>query len=483
MEDKLPTRRAIAGQGMLLFSGFGSAQMLSFVRNALIGHALAKGDFGIAAAITIMLQTVETLSDLGSDRMIMQARDGATPRFLAASHFLLVMRGALLAAILLIAAPTVAEAFGAAHATAAFQIVALVPLIRGFTHLDFRVAQRAFNNRPQLLIEVVPQAAALLATWPLLMLARDYSVVVALSCAQSAVAVALSHTLSRQPYRLALDRDILIRQLQFGWPILASALPLVAVYQGDRMIIAHFAGVEQLANYTAAFMVTMVPALIAAKVGHALMLPLFSGNVRRGQALAGKFRVASESVVVMAALYLAGFLVCGGVVLPLVFGAHYDQLGPVVGWLAAMWALRMIQAAPGMALMAHGETKPFLIAGLIRATALPVVVYAAANGAQLTTLAAIGCAFEALSLIYVAIRLEFLERDLGVTLASRAAFLGPAILLALVSAKASPPGTLYQIMTAAGVIAVLAASAVAVMPSLNGLARHAIRSRLQAPAI
>ena len=482
-EETSPSRRQIAGQGMLLFSGFGAAQMLSFVRNALVGHALSKGDFGIAAAITITLQMVETLSDLGSDRMIMQARDGDTPRFLAASHLLLAVRGAVLAVIQFVAAPFVAAAFGAAHAATAFQIAALVPLIKGFMHLDYRIAQRNFDNRPQLLVDVLPQAAALLATWPLLMIVRDYSAVVALSCAQALAATLLSHVLARRPYRLAVDADIFIRQLQFGWPILASALPLVAVYQGDRMIIAHFAGVEQLANYTAAFMVTMVPALIAAKVGHALMLPLFAGSVRRGQSLQSKFRVAGESAVVMAAIYLAGFIVCGGAVLPLIFGAHYGDLGAVVGWLAAMWALRMIQSAPGMALMAHGETKPFLIAGVIRAAALPVVGYAAANGSPLMTLAAIGCAFEALSLVCIAGRLEVLERGLGVILASRTAFMAPAALLALLSAQASPPGTLCLVATAAGVVAVLAASALAVMPSLNALVRRAIRSKTHASAI
>lgn len=481
-EDTQPSRRRIAGQGILLFSGFGAAQMLSFIRNALIGHALSKGDFGIAAAITILLQTVETLSDLGSDRLIMQARDGAAPRFLAASHLMIAARGALLAAILFIVGPVIASTFGAAHAATAFQIAALVPLIKGFMHLDFRVAQRHFDNRPQLLVDVLPQASALLATWPLLQVTQDYSAVVALACAQAAAATLLSHALANRPYRFAFDREILVRQLQFGWPILASALPLVAVYQGDRMIIAHYAGVEALASYTAAFMVTMVPALIAAKVGHALMLPLFAGSVRRGQSLHSKFRVAAESVVILAALYLAGFIVCGGAILPIVFGSNYAQLGPVVSWLAAMWALRMIQSAPGMALMAYGETKPFLIAGIIRAGALPVVIYAAVHGAPLTTLAAIGCGFEALSLIYIAFRLDALEHGLGTSLAGRAAFIGPAILLALMSANASPAETVFLVATAAAVIAVLAASAIAVLPSLNALARRAIRNRLPAPA-
>ena len=64
-----PTSRRIAGQGALLFSGFAAAQALSFVRNVLLGHALSRGDFGIAATIALILQLIETLSDLGSDRL------------------------------------------------------------------------------------------------------------------------------------------------------------------------------------------------------------------------------------------------------------------------------------------------------------------------------------------------------------------------------------------------------------------------------
>ena len=52
-------KRRVAGQGMLLFAGFGLAQGCSFARNALLGHLLSKSDFGIAATITLTLQLLE----------------------------------------------------------------------------------------------------------------------------------------------------------------------------------------------------------------------------------------------------------------------------------------------------------------------------------------------------------------------------------------------------------------------------------------
>ncbi len=471
------TPRRLAGQGALLFAGYGAAQGLSFVRNALIGHALSKDNFGIAATITLILQMIETLSDLGADRLIVQANDGDQPRFLSSAHTLLAARGILLGCILFLSGPMLAHFFGADQASAAFQLAALAPVIKGFMHLDYRVAQRRFDNRPQMLVEVLPQAAALLLTLPVLAATQDYTAVVSLSIAQALAGVLLSHAMSERSYRFAFNTAVLKRQLAFGWPILASSLPLIAVYQGDRLIIGHLSGMEALANYTAAFMVTMVPGLIAAKVGHALLLPVFSDNVRRGRSLLPKFKIAAEATVLLAAVYLAGFIVCGGALLPIVFGAHYVNLGAVTAWLAGMWALRMIQSVPGMALMAHGATKPFFVAGVIRALALPCILWAAIHDVSIATLAAVGFVFETLSLAYVAVRLEAVEAGLGSTLFVRSAFIVPVALVAMLSASAVPSGTLSACVTGGLVMLAIGASGLTLMPSLNALLRRALQSR------
>lgn len=469
--------RRVAGQGALLFAGFGAAQALSFVRNALIGHALAKGDFGIAATITLVLQSVDTVTDLGADRLLVQAGDGAEPRFVRAAHTLLAARGALLAVVLFFVGPHVAHLFGAAHAADAFQLIALVPLIKGFTHLDFRLAQRRLDNRPQMVLEVAPQAVALLLTLPLLSVARDYTAVVSLTIAQALAGMLLSHALAKSPYGFAADARLLKRQFAFGWPILVSALPLVAVYQGDRAIIASLGGMEALANYAAAGMITMVPGLIAAKVGHAILLPLFAGAVHARRSLNVDFKAATEATVVLAAVYLVGFIIAGETLLTAVFGAQYAGLSAVTGTLAAMWSVRMIQAVPGMALMAHGATKPFIVAGSLRALALPFVLVAAWQQAGLTVIAAIGCGFEVVSLAYVAWRLQRLESGLGRLLAQRAAFVLPAALFALLAAVAAPTGTWATLSLAVGAMLVTAASGIATMPSLMLAVRRMLGAR------
>lgn len=461
----------ISLQGALLFGGMGLAQLLSFARNAILGHTLSPHDFGVAASITLMLQTVETLSDLGHDRLIVQAEDGDSARFLATTHTISLLRGILLALVLFALAPLAARFFAVSEAESAFAMIALVPLIKGAMHLDSRRAQRRLDNRPQMLIEAVPQAIALVLTLPAVRYFSGFEAVVALAIIQAVTATLLARYLASSPYRAGFDQDIARRLLIFGWPILLSALPLAAVYQGDRAIIGRLAGMEALAAYSAAFMITMVPGLLAARAGHSLMLPVFASTLRDGRRLSSRFAALTEATTVFAALYLSVFIVSGGQLLPLAFGSAYSGYDGLIAVLAAMWAMRMIQAVPGMALMAAGHTKPFLVAGLIRAVALPGALYAAVHGSPLWVIAAAGCAGELASLLYISFRLERLQVGLAAVVLTRSLFLVPVAVLAQAVSHLGA-GLAWTAAEAALISTLVLACGIGLMPGLLAQTRR-----------
>lgn len=394
----------IGGQSAMLMAGFAGAQGCSFIRNAILGHWLSQGDFGIAAAITLMLQLIDSLSDLGADRLMIQAPDGNEPALQSTAHTTLVVRGAITSLILFLAAGPTTAFFGIESARWAFECVAFAPLIKGFLHLDARRYQRQLKNHGQILIELLPQAVALALTIPVLQAVGDYSAIVWLSLSQAVIALITSHAIAERPYRLAAHQGFLRRLIEFGWPIWLSAFPLAAVYQGDRMIVGRLLGIDELAAYTTAFMITMVPGLLASRVGNALMLPLLSEVRSHTRQFAQRFRTMLEITAIFAACYLTAFIATGGTVLPLFFGSNYTGLGGVVSWLAAMWAIRMLQTVPGMALMAKGDTQPLLWAGVIRAVGLPLSIAAIQMGYGLVGAAIAATFAEALSLVYVTMR-------------------------------------------------------------------------------
>lgn len=468
-----PLGARIAGQGALLFSGYALAQIFSFARNALIAHWLSKGDFGIAAAILVLLQTIETLSDLGADRLLVQARDGDDPRLMGTAHTTLVARGLLTALVVALCAVPTAAFFRVPDAAWAFAAAALVPLLKGFVHLDSRLAQRRLDNQPQMLIEVAPQALALALAVPVLHLEATYAAVLWLAVIQAVAAVAASHLTAHNRYRLGLDRKHLQRLIAFGWPIWASAFPLVAVYQGDRMLIGRMIGMEGLAAYTTAFMITMVPGLVAAKIANALMLPLLASAHDDARRFTQRFALMAEATALGAALYLIVFIVAGNALLPVAFGDNYTGLGGLVGWLAGMWALRMLQAVPGAALLAKGVTAPFFTAGMIRAGGLLLAFVAVRAGYGLAGAAAAGSIAELASLVFVASRLNrgSFHTDtgqglLGAIVFKRGLLLLPAAMsaLAIVHWSTIPTTFLNAALAAGAVSLVVSVIALVTMP-------------------
>jgi hypothetical protein len=124
-----------------------------------------------------------------------------------------------------------------------------------------------------------------------------------------------------------------------------------------------------------------------------------------------------------------------------------------------------------MALIAGGDTRPLLIAGIIRASALAMAVGAAAAGWGLIGIAVAGIAGEFASLVYVAWRVDQDRPGLGATFLVRTAVLAAAALISVAAARALPPDA--EAVT--GIVAALFATgcmlgtAVFALPGLKAL--------------
>jgi O-antigen/teichoic acid export membrane protein len=391
-----------------------------------LAHLLSKGDFGVAAALTITLQLLEMLSDPAADRLIVQARATDIDRLMATAHLLTIVRGFLVGLLLLLLAPLAASLFGIADAAPAFMILAAVPVIRAGLNLDCRRAQRDLKSGPAVLVELLPQAGALALTYPAVAWSGGFEAVLWITIGQALLQLAVTHALAGKAYRVGFDREWFQRIMAFTWPAMISALTLLAVYQGDRIIVGRVFGIEALAAYSVAFVLTMVPAGLVGRAGTSLLVPVFAELDGQPELRRTRFILSIELTVVLAALYLAAFIMLGGQAVALVFGPKYAGLGHLTAVLATMWALRMLQMPLTSFLLAAGEPRTLTIGGAIRASALGLAIAVAAFGGNLILLAATGIAGEALALLFHAWRVRRLEPELFHAMMGRLAY-GPVV--------------------------------------------------------
>ena len=400
----------IAKTSLLLTLGQFLGHSFSLVRNAIIGHWLSPQDFGIAATFTITVSILEMASDMGSDKLLVQAKEGNDASLQNAAQFFSVLRGIASCILLLIAAPYVSMLFKIPQAQSAFYLLALVPLIRGFIHFDVKRFQRDMRLFPNLFAEFVPQFVTCLLAFPIVFIKTDYSAVIDLILLQSLLLVLMTHLLAKRDYEISFDRVAFKRLVGFGWPLMINGFLMFIIFQGDKFIIGIYYDMERLAVYSAAFILTMTPALLVIRVLSTVILPIFSKKQDDPQLLNVSYWHATEITVLLASAFVVFFTLYGNTVLALVFGKHYQGYAELMATLAALWSLRILRVPATLLAMAKGDTKVGLTANIFRSFALFGVFYCSMRHYSIEMIAYTGCAGE---LLAVLITLQQIKHKFG----------------------------------------------------------------------
>jgi O-antigen/teichoic acid export membrane protein len=392
--------------GVALGCSQGTAQSCSFLKSVILARLISVSDFGVAAAFAMALSLLEMLSNLSSDKLLVQASDGDEPRFQGTAHFIHLLRGFNNGAMLFLFAGPIARLFGVPQAVWSFRGLALLPILRGLAHLDYTRLQREMRFGPSVRIEVISNLLAVALAYPVALWFRSYSAMLVLLLLQAAVWSLGSHLVAERRYACAWNRHYAKRMFAFGWPLLFNGLLLYGIMQGDRVLIgsakqlfrASTYTLADLGVYSVAFSITMAPTMFVSNVATPLFLPVLA-KVKDYKAEFEKDCIHIFGIICLAATVTAvQFITVGPELVVRIYGPKYTAAGRIIGWLGAMWGLRTIRTAPILAALSQGDTRAALMGNLVRTAAFGGVLYAAATGADLRWVAISGFLGEVLAL-------------------------------------------------------------------------------------
>jgi len=391
----------VARGGAALAFGAGMGKLLSLVRNIIIARLLSPEDFGIAAIFILTLTFLQSVSEVAADKLLIQAKDGDDQQLQKSAHFFQIGRGLFGAAALFLLAGPVARLFGAPETEWAFRALAVVPLMRGFMHLDMRRVQRGLRYKPFIVVDLVSQAAAVVAAAPLAWWLGDYRAALWVLVVQSVVYCAATHALAERPYGAAFDAAAMKRLFVFGWPLMINGLLMFVVSQGDRLVIGAEASPYSLADlgvYAVAATLVMAPRQMLTRVATSLALPVLSKAQDDRSLFARRYRVCVEAATVVGAVVGVLMVVGGTELVVLLFGAKYAGVSIFIGWLAAKQTIRIIRTMPAIAGLAYADSAQLMLTTLARAITLVLLIAVAAAELSLAWIAAAGFAGELIAL-------------------------------------------------------------------------------------
>lgn len=343
-------------------------------------------------ALTIRL--AEMASDLGIDRLMVQAPDGGSARLQAGLHGTAIVRGVFAGLVILGLAPVLARLFSDGPDATSYAALAAIPLIRGFAHLDFRRAERRFFYGKMAIVEGGATIGMVLGMAPALWLLGDHRAMGLVLVAHASAFTLLSHSVAERRYRLGLSLAILRRSWRFGLPLVLNAILMFATFYADRLIVAGAYSWSALALYGVALQLAVLPAVIVGKAAGSLVLPVLR------DALTGKefdlvWRRVLATHVVLACGMTVGFTLIAPPVIALAYGSDFRPDMLLALALAVAAAFRILRTPFSQLAIAMGRTGDPARANAIRAAALvPAAIFASAS-MPLATIAAAAALGEA----------------------------------------------------------------------------------------
>ncbi|MGH8338486.1 MAG: oligosaccharide flippase family protein, partial [Gammaproteobacteria bacterium] len=250
------------------------AQAIALVRYVVLARLLGPEQLGLAATLVVTGSFFDLISDTGSDRFLIQDREGDHQAVQKLVQLTWVSRGVAIALCLVVFAIPLSEFYRTPRIAVGFVWLALSPLILGFTHLDIRRAQRDHNFRSEAVCMLAAETVSLIATATAAWLTHSFTAILYGLISRSLVMVLTSHIVANRSYWLAWSREHGPRLVKFAVPLMLSGLVLFIGSQGDRIMVARQLGMSAAGQYAAVILLIIYPTSIVMRYTHAIFLPM-----------------------------------------------------------------------------------------------------------------------------------------------------------------------------------------------------------------
>jgi O-antigen/teichoic acid export membrane protein len=145
---------------------------------------------------------------------------------------------------------------------------------------------------------------------------------------------------------------------------MANGLLLFVVSQGDRVIIGNRLSIKELGFYSAVMLLIYYPSALLGRYIHAMYIPLIAG---RRDSVAGRNegsdQLGGQTVILSIAMAL-GFATVAPLLIPVLFGARYQQAALLVGLIGLLQTSRFMLTWPTTVALAMGRSTTVLLCNL-----------------------------------------------------------------------------------------------------------------------
>jgi O-antigen/teichoic acid export membrane protein len=344
------------------------------IRYILFVRIMSPEQLGLAATITLTVSFFDLVTDLGSDRFLVQDDSGDAPEALSTVHLFLITRGVLIAGLLVLLAAPLSSFYKSPQLTSGFLLLSAYPLIGAFTNADPRRQQRYNDFRPDSACTIGAEAAALIAAVLALMVTKSYFAAIIPYIVRASVLLVMSNILSKVRYHIGFSKEFASKISHFGGPLIFNGFALFFGGQGDRIVIARALSIKELGVYSAVSLLIYYPSAVLGRYLIGLQLPIVAASKNSDARRTEVLDLIAGGATLLSIGQAAGFAVVAPFVIPIIYGARFSQVLPIVAVIGVLQGSRFIRNWPTNVALGLGRSLPVLVGNIVRLIGFPMAI-------------------------------------------------------------------------------------------------------------
>lgn len=247
---------------------------VSLLKTAIVARFLSPAQFGLFGITTLVLSLVEVITETGVNIVLVQEKEDID-KYLGTAWLVSILRGVLIAAVMLDASPYVAGFFHAPDSQVLIMVMSLVPLLRGFINPAVvklqkeLLFQREFMYRTVNLIIEIAFTLILLYFYP-----EPMSLVVGLLAGVISELI-LSFVIVAPRPSFQYHKAYFSKLISHGKWITAGTVLNYGFERGDNIVVGRLLGTQSLGIYDMAYRFSMMPITEVSDMVVRVVFPVF----------------------------------------------------------------------------------------------------------------------------------------------------------------------------------------------------------------
>ena len=348
------------------------AKLIDLAMLLCLARFLGPAEFGLVATAMAVVFIVEALFELPMAAALIRL-PALTPAMLHTAFTLSLLRGIVIAVLLLALAWPLAAFNDEPRLTGLLAVLALAPALRGLVSPRMVEYARAFNFRPDSALELSGKAVAFTVSVAIAITTRSYWAIAAATVCGPLVSTLLSYYIA--PFRLRLT---LIHWTHFssliGWNFL-SQLSAALNWQIDRLLLPRLTTDTAFGQYAMGKQMSEIPiqALVAP-----LARPAMAALASAGGSRASRYLQLSHAIALVMIPVMGVPLLWPDVLVRVALGPAWVLATEWVRWLSAVALLGVPAVLMGSLAMTLNRTRWVAVRTLVELLVRLPLVWAGA---------------------------------------------------------------------------------------------------------